>query len=118
MDVVEEKAKQFKQAIQKIIERAKEDGVITEEEQAIIDTIKFNIESYQKMLEKALDDNIITQEERNQLNDLEEKIYGDSYFTAMDDKVISKDESTLIKTLLWSVDPDADVSWLKEDMKE
>ena len=52
------------------------------------------------------------------LLDLEEKIYGDSYFTAMDDKVITQDESTLIKTLLWSVDPEADVSWLKEDMEE
>ena len=107
---------ELRNALDKIIQKAKEDGIITEDEQRLIDTTKANIQAYQDLVELALEDGVITQEERNKLIDLEEKIMADAYETANEDQTITLEEANLIKILIKSFDKNASVSWLDEEI--
>ncbi len=112
---VQKKLSQFKIAVDKIIEKAKEDGKITKEEENIIKIAEANLKEFEKMVEQALEDNVITQEERNALIDLEETVMSDTYFKAIEDSVIDMDEMALLKALYHNLSPRQTLSWLNED---
>ncbi|MHA2092673.1 MAG: hypothetical protein ACW98K_17650 [Candidatus Kariarchaeaceae archaeon] len=114
---VKERLEKIQQAIENIVSKAEEDGIVTTEEANILKAAKDNLKEYELMVEDAMDDGIITQDEQNILIDLEEKLLSDSYFTAMEDNVVDKDEMLLLKTLILSIDKKASVSWLEPDMK-
>ena len=84
----------------KLIDKAKEDGVITEEEQAILDQVKINIEDYEKLLSEALDDNIITEDEAKELRNTRAKMLDSAWITADKDAEINPDEAGLLNLLL------------------
>lgn len=111
-DIAQERLQRIKTAIEKIIEKANDDGVITEEECNIIKAAKEGFSKYMELLSSSMEDGIIDQDEMNRLIDLEEKIMSDTYFVAMQDDNLSFDEMILLKTLLLSIDPNASVSWL------
>lgn len=114
---VKERLAKIQTAIENIVSKAEEDGIVTTEEANILKTAKNNLKEYEKMVEDALDDGIITQDEQNILTDLEEELLSDTYFTAMEDNIIDKDEMLLLKTLILSIDKKASVSWLEPDMQ-
>lgn len=115
---VQKKLIQFKNAVAKIIEKAKEDGKITEEEENIIKIAETNLREFENMVEQALEDNVITQDERNTLIDLEEKVMSDTYFQAIEDSVIDMDEMALLKALFHTLSPRQTLSWLNEDAEQ
>ena len=84
----------------KLLEKAKEDGVITEEEQAILDQVKINMEDYEKLLTEALEDQIITEEEAKELRNSRAKMLDVAWLTADKDAKIDKDEAGLLNLLL------------------
>ncbi len=106
----------IREALTQIWQKAKEDGVVTDDEQAIIDTVTSSVEKLEETFEKAAEDGIITQEERNDLYDLEEKMYSDTYFTAMSDNVLTQEEALLLRTLILTINPNSDVTWLEKDI--
>ena len=112
-DEVKNKLDKIREAIKKIVEKAEEDGVVTEEESRILAVAQESLKEYEAMVTQALEDNIITQDERNKLIDLEEELLSDVYFTAMEDEKIDKDELLLLKTLIKAIDPKASTSWLE-----
>ena len=107
---------ELRSALEHIIEKAKEDGVITEDEKRLIETTEKNLKDYEKLVNLALEDGVITQDERNKLIDLEEKILADAYDTAKEDNALTLDEANLIKILITSFDKNASVSWLDEEI--
>lgn len=115
MDKDQEKLERMKKALNLITQKAEQDGKITDEEKTILNSVKNNVEEYATYLEKALEDNIIDEKERNQLIDLEESIYAEAYFSAMNDNKLDGDEVLLLKTLIRSIDPKASVDWLDQD---
>ncbi len=117
MDKDSHKLELLRKALQLIWEKAKEDGQITEDEKAIIDTVTSSLESYEELYENAIEDGVITQEERNQLLDLEEEIYSEAYFTAMQDDVLTDEEAILFKILMKTVNPKADVDWVDREVR-
>lgn len=112
---VDKRLEKIKGAIDKMVKKAEEDGIITDNEAKIIESAKNVLNEYKEMVTKAKEDNVITQDELNTLIDLEEKLISESYFEAMDDEDLDKDEMTLLKTLILSMDPNASVSWLYHD---
>ncbi len=84
----------------KLLDKAKEDGVITDEEQAILDQVKINIDDYEKLLHRALDDNIITEDEAKELRNSRAKMLDTAWVTADKDAEIDSDEASLLNLLL------------------
>ncbi len=107
----------LKRGFEQLRARAMEDGIITEEESAILEAVETNLTKYEKLIEDAAEDGIITQEEKNQLIDFEEKIMSDAYFVADEDDRVSPDEAELIKLLIKVIDEKASVDWLDEDIQ-
>lgn len=113
----EERLERLKLALEALTEKAKEDGIITATEEAILNTAKDRIMQYEALLKNAQEDGIIDDNERNQLNEMEENLYADTYFAGMDDGKIDKDELLLLRTLIKTVDKNASISWLDEDVE-
>ena len=84
----------------KLLEKAREDGVITVEEQAILDQVQINIDDYEKLLSEALDDNIITEDEAKDLRNARAKMLDLAWITADRDAEINPDEAGLLNLLL------------------
>ncbi len=111
----EKRLKRFKTGLKQLIEKAKEDEIITEEEAKIIEIAENNIKEYETVLNKALEDGLIDQEERNNLIALEEKLMEETYFQAINDNILDDDEILLLKTLYKAISPRSSVSWLDND---
>ena len=116
MKLEKDKLERLKKAMESILEKAKEDGRVTEDEQAIIDTLEKSIDEFEKYLEVALEDGVIDEVEREKLHNLEEEIMSGSYFEAMKDEKITMDEILLLRTLYHVAYPTADTTWLEEDL--
>ncbi|MCH8908838.1 MAG: hypothetical protein IH840_17265 [Candidatus Heimdallarchaeota archaeon] len=91
---------QITEVYNKILQKAKEDGVITDEEQAILDRLKLDVDKYKEMLKKAKADNIITEGEARELQELRAKMIDRAYHTADQDSVIDSDEASILNLLL------------------
>ena len=113
---VKEKLARLVTAVKKIVEKAEEDGVITEDEAKIIEVATKGLKEFALVVDKALEDGIIDQDERNTLIDLEEQLMSNSYYQALEDNKLEMDELLLLKTLFLSIDPKSTVSWLEEDL--
>ena len=84
----------------KLLVKAKEDGIITGEEQAILDQVKMNIEDYENLLVEALEDNIITESEAKDLRNSRAKMLDMAWLTADKDAEINSDEAGLLNLML------------------
>ena len=82
---------------------AKEDGIITEEEEKILKALKKGGREYLTALKEALADNIVTQEEYDRLELLWHKIVEKSTKVALDDEIITADERKLLAHIAVSI---------------
>lgn len=116
MNFNEERYQLLKKAVDAIAEKALEDNIITEDEKQIITIAEDNLQEYARFLHEAQEDNIITNEENAKLHNLEEKLFSETYFTALEDNVLTTDELLLLKTLILTIRPRASIDWLNEDL--
>ena len=89
----------FQLTIRKLMEVAKNDGVITPEEKDIIDQVKVDADSYNMMLQESLTDGTINEQESEKLNDLKQMIIDRAELIAKVDGDFDSDEQFLIKKL-------------------
>ncbi|MHA2091821.1 MAG: hypothetical protein ACW98K_13290 [Candidatus Kariarchaeaceae archaeon] len=78
-----------------LVDIAKSDGVITQDEEVLLDTIKSNLERYYNSLEE----NPLTDEEKLEVFAAQVDIMSEAYDTAHIDGKISHDEYELLKKL-------------------
>ena len=79
-----------------VVKIAKEDNIITPDEQAILDTTRHNIVKFIKVYEEAIEDQVITEEEFTALESAYKKIYSEAESTALNDNILTPDEVRLI----------------------
>lgn len=82
-----------------LFDKAFEDGLVTDDEFEIIQTVEINIEKYTEALDKALEDNIITSEEADRLEQLKKEILKKAQEVAEIDGVVDEEETALLKKL-------------------
>jgi len=87
-------------AMMNIIEVAAKDGLITEEEKALIDFAEISLRKLQIELENAFADGIISETEESRLSELKNKIVDTVTDIANYDDIISKDEMAMIMAYL------------------
>ncbi|MHA2295519.1 MAG: MFS transporter [Candidatus Hodarchaeales archaeon] len=78
---------------------ALEDGIITDEEQVLLDKIMDSILNYAQVLEEALEDGIITKNEEKSLLRAYNQISRDVHKIALHDTKISQDEMAILTKL-------------------
>lgn len=81
-------------------EVAKDDGYISYDELQLLKQVRFDVGLYEDTLKKALDDSIITKEESIELNNLKDQIISNASKVALWlDGKVSEDEEKMIKIL-------------------
>lgn len=83
-----------------LLTKALEDGVISKDEQAILDQVKMNVLDYEKLLSEAFEDGIIDEDEAKQLRDSRAKMLELAWMEADTDAMINTDEAGLLNLLL------------------
>ena len=91
--------KKIRDVLLLLFNKAEEDGLISEDEKQIIDSVELSVERYEKELEKALEDGILTEDEIFLLVSLKKDILLDAWNKAEDDWQLSKEEEELIVLL-------------------
>ena len=94
------KEHKFEETILRLFEKAAEDGLISDEEGAIIMSIKVDLDEYVKAVKIAEEDGKITIEEALELEELKNKIVVKAGIIAAKDYTIREDEKKLIKKLI------------------
>ena len=87
----------FDIVMEELLEEALKDGVITEEERAIIDSFRVDLSSYQDILRRAQRDGVISGDEVRQLDTLRLQVSENARKVALSDEVVSDDEQALIR---------------------
>jgi hypothetical protein len=91
---------QVRQIISKLKDRALQDGIITEEEQRLLDTVQDLVNRYENYLVKAEADQIITPDEALKLREMRNQMLEGAWVEADRDAHITSDEATLLNLLL------------------
>lgn len=89
----------FHETIKELFFVAKKDGVLTDQERAILDQVTVDVRIYTEALELALSDGMIDDKEIKKLTKLKEKIIIDAKKTANEDRVLDQDEKELIQKI-------------------
>lgn len=82
-----------------VVKIAKEDNVVTPDEQALLEKTQQNIEEFKKLYDKAMEDNVITEEEYSVLEKAYKKIYSETQDEAFRDEILTKDEVKIISKI-------------------
>ena len=82
-----------------IVKIAKEDKIISADEQALIVKTRNNINEFKSLYEAAIEDEIITKDEYNVLNNAYKKIYSGSESEALKDNKLTNDEVKIISKI-------------------
>ncbi|MFQ5887265.1 MAG: hypothetical protein ACE5HY_01045 [Candidatus Hydrothermarchaeales archaeon] len=90
-------------AYSQMLEKALEDGCISAEEHALLDSISKNYGIYENSLKSAVGDGIISDEEEEKLRDLRKKVYEEALKVALADGVITEDEKAILNNLKTAV---------------
>ena len=72
------------------------DGVLTEDEQSIIEVVKKNVGDFKKAYQDAWQDNILTDDEKEHLRNLWKNIMLETTKSAIKDNKFSKEELSLV----------------------
>ena len=83
----------------RVLEVAKEDGVISDDEFHIIKQVDVHSDTFYRILDKAKEDGVIDDNERDHLNSLREAIFERAKISANYDNKLSDDEKTLLTSL-------------------
>jgi len=87
------------QLYQRMLEVANEDGIISEDEQALIDNVRANISKYFQILRDSFEDKIITEEEQYEMYESRKRILEEALQVAKGDEKITQDEFKLLSTI-------------------
>ncbi len=79
---------------------ALEDGIITDDEMAILKQLKMDVKELQERIETVIKEGDLTDEEKQELKTLKKKILKNAYDTSSRDFNITKDERALISGLV------------------
>ncbi|MCE7733539.1 MAG: hypothetical protein GPJ54_01590 [Candidatus Heimdallarchaeota archaeon] len=90
-------------AIMHLMETAGKDGIITDEEREVVDSIEFSLRFYKQMLIDALEDGEITPNEKKMLEGMKERIIKEGYNVAELVNGVSKDEMNLLISVMLSL---------------
>ena len=90
-------------AIMHLLETAGKDGIITDEEREVVDSIEFSLRFYKQMLIDALEDGEITAKEKKMLEGMKERIIKEGYNVAELVNGVSKDEMNLLISVMLSL---------------
>jgi len=82
-----------------LFEKAVEDGIITDEESSLIQSIELEMESFLKCFDNIIGDGIITEEKKNKLELLKTQVLNKAEKVATSDGVIDEDEQALMGVL-------------------
>lgn len=82
---------------------ALEDGIITDDEMAILKRLKMDIKQLREKIENAIQKGDLTDEEKTELKRLKKMILKNAYETSSKDFNITKEERALISGLIKSV---------------
>lgn len=85
--------------LNQLMEKAREDGLITDEENELIQQIKVDVETYTKILKESMKDGVISKEEGRKLQEFKQYIINSAENVAMRDGKISEAEKELIQRL-------------------
>ena len=83
-----------------VVKIAKEDNVITPDEQSILETTRKNIDKFKELFEEAFENDILTGDEIKGLEKAYKKIYSESELQAMKDAILTLDEVKLISKIV------------------
>lgn len=79
---------------------AMDDGVITEDELAILKQVKLDINSLRKTIQEAEKSDFTTNDEVKQLSHFRKNLIQNAYDISKSDHIITQDERNLINTLI------------------
>jgi nitroimidazol reductase NimA-like FMN-containing flavoprotein (pyridoxamine 5'-phosphate oxidase superfamily) len=82
-----------------VLDQSIKDGEITQEEEALLKTVRNNYLIYTDVLEQTLADGVITKDEHLLLKTVRGSLYKTAFHTALEDGVLTKDEWALLRTL-------------------
>ena len=83
--------------MRRLIEVAEADGIVTDEEAAILSQIEVTLERYNYALKQALEDKVITKEESRKLMKLRNEVARAAREQSKWDGYISEDEEALVE---------------------
>lgn len=86
--------------MKKIADKAKEDGVISDDEYKILEKVSFDVAEYMVYFEKSIEDENIDEIEQKKLHDLKKKIVYDAMGVATQDGKVTDDEHSLITEII------------------
>jgi tellurite resistance protein len=86
--------------MKKIADKAKSDGVISEDEYKILEKVSFDVNEYMVFLEKANEDNYIDEVEEKKLIELKKKIVYNAMEVESKDGMVTDEEHELIKEIV------------------
>ena len=101
----EEMAKNLHPYLQ-MVRKAMEDGTITREEKALMESISHGYGIYLSSVVKAREDGVIDEAEEAKIKELRKRIYEESLKTALEDGKIADDEKALLDIIKGSLDLD------------
>ena len=90
----------FHNVITELFVTAKRDGIITEQEAAIIETVKIDAAKFVEVHKRAIADGVITDDEAEELEKLKMDIYTHARSVALEDGTFNYNERDLIKKLV------------------
>ncbi|MFQ5975700.1 MAG: ATPase, T2SS/T4P/T4SS family, partial [Candidatus Hydrothermarchaeales archaeon] len=85
--------------LDKMVEQARKDGIITKDEMDIINKVSEEYGIYKNELESALSDHVITEKEFESLLKLRYKVYEKALVQALEDGTITEDEKDILNQM-------------------
>ncbi len=82
-----------------VVRIAKEDNIVSEDEQALLDKTRENINKFKILYKKAMEDNIITDDEYRLLAHAYKKIYSEPQSEALRDEILTQEEVNIISKI-------------------
>ena len=83
----------------KLLTIASQDGIISKDEKALIDSVKKNIAKYFAVLNESYDDDIITSDEQNSMYRIRKQILDEALQVAKQDNQVTQEEFALLNTI-------------------
>lgn len=98
-DKLDAELKRIDNFIDNITELADGDGVVTSDEQALLDEIFEVLGDYRQLLFDVMDDGVISEDERKQIKNFQDTTLNLINSQALKDGIISEDEEKIIDSL-------------------
>lgn len=85
--------------VKELFKKANEDGIVTDEERAILDGVELTLKDFDHRLKLAYQSGLFTEDELEELADFRHAAVATAWHVASADQKLSEDEQELIKHL-------------------